>query len=178
MLSTIWGFHGGDYEECRLLGCYAVWLLYEPTFRRNITPPSSGWQVLVCSMRQLLVTANVPSQPILVILIMEALHSSETSVLISTTWHNIPEDGILERQHFTRGKLSKLDKWVGCLTPKCFHTRWSRQTSHSRETPSQLGSVRVFVVLTTIEYIWINSIFINRRHSALTTEWNVRLNTI
>jgi hypothetical protein len=23
----IWGFHGGDYEECRLLGCYAVWLL-------------------------------------------------------------------------------------------------------------------------------------------------------
>jgi hypothetical protein len=21
------GFHGGDYEECRLLGCYAVWLL-------------------------------------------------------------------------------------------------------------------------------------------------------
>jgi hypothetical protein len=23
----IWGFHGGDYEEWRLLGCYAVWLL-------------------------------------------------------------------------------------------------------------------------------------------------------
>jgi hypothetical protein len=21
------GFHGSDYEECRLLGCYAVWLL-------------------------------------------------------------------------------------------------------------------------------------------------------
>jgi hypothetical protein len=21
------GFHGGDYEEWRLLGCYAVWLL-------------------------------------------------------------------------------------------------------------------------------------------------------
>jgi hypothetical protein len=28
-------------------------------------------------------------------LIMEALHSSEMSVLIRTTWHNIPEDGIL-----------------------------------------------------------------------------------
>jgi hypothetical protein len=26
-LFKIWGFHGGDYEECRLLGCYAVWLL-------------------------------------------------------------------------------------------------------------------------------------------------------
>jgi hypothetical protein len=23
----IWGFHGGDYEELRLLGCYTVWLL-------------------------------------------------------------------------------------------------------------------------------------------------------
>jgi hypothetical protein len=23
----IWGFHGGDYEQLRLLGCYAVWLL-------------------------------------------------------------------------------------------------------------------------------------------------------
>jgi hypothetical protein len=26
-LCKIWGFHGGDYEEYRLLGCYAVWLL-------------------------------------------------------------------------------------------------------------------------------------------------------
>jgi hypothetical protein len=23
----MWGFHGGDYEELCLLGCYAVWLL-------------------------------------------------------------------------------------------------------------------------------------------------------
>jgi hypothetical protein len=23
----IWGFHGGEYEECHLLGCYAMWLL-------------------------------------------------------------------------------------------------------------------------------------------------------
>jgi hypothetical protein len=29
-------------EEWRLLGCYAVWLLYEPAFRRNLAPPSSG----------------------------------------------------------------------------------------------------------------------------------------
>jgi hypothetical protein len=26
-LCKIWGFHDGDYEEWRLLGCYAVWLL-------------------------------------------------------------------------------------------------------------------------------------------------------
>jgi hypothetical protein len=40
MLCKIWGFHGGDYEECCLLRYYAVWLLWEPTFRRNLYPPS------------------------------------------------------------------------------------------------------------------------------------------
>jgi hypothetical protein len=36
MLCKIWDFNGGDYEACRLLGCSAVWLLKEPTFRRNL----------------------------------------------------------------------------------------------------------------------------------------------
>jgi hypothetical protein len=26
-LFKMWGFHGGDYEEWRLLGCYAMWFL-------------------------------------------------------------------------------------------------------------------------------------------------------
>jgi hypothetical protein len=44
-------------------------------------------------LRRLLVTANVvPSSPILVTLMMEALRSSETSALTSVTWPNIPED--------------------------------------------------------------------------------------
>jgi hypothetical protein len=47
-------------------------------------------------MHRLLVTANVvPSSPILVTLMMEALHSSETSVLTTATWRYIAEDGVL-----------------------------------------------------------------------------------
>jgi hypothetical protein len=52
------------------------------------------------SVCRLLVTANVvPSSPILVTLMMEALRSSKTSILTRVTWHNIPEDNILHSHH-------------------------------------------------------------------------------
>jgi hypothetical protein len=52
--------------------------------------------VFLRSVFRLLVSANVvPSSPILVTLIMEAIRSSETSVLTRATLRNTPEHRIL-----------------------------------------------------------------------------------
>jgi hypothetical protein len=64
---------------------------------------------------RLLVTANVPSSSILFTLMMEALSSSETSVLTRATRRNIPEEGILYSHRRENLKSYILHSYLPCL---------------------------------------------------------------
>jgi hypothetical protein len=82
---------------------------------------TSKYLLYLRSLRRLLVTASlVPSSPILVTLIKEALSSSETSVLTRATRRNIPEDTVL---HSHRRENLKSYITVIAETLKQFHVR-------------------------------------------------------
>jgi hypothetical protein len=100
------------YEQtCVLLGALLIqatdrWMVFSGMLRRvalvrnditeELSPSIFKLIRILRSVRRLLVKASaVPSSPILVSLLKEALRSSETSVLTIATRHSISEDTIL-----------------------------------------------------------------------------------
>jgi hypothetical protein len=73
-------------------------------------------------VRWLLVTANVvPSSAILVTLMMEAIRSSETSILTRVIKRHIPNDGILhsdrrQTSNLTISAMANDDRYMGVHT--------------------------------------------------------------
>jgi hypothetical protein len=87
-------------------------LCYVALVRTDILEERSASIIRVTRFGELVTGNVVPNSLILVTLMMEALHSSETSVLTRATQHNIPEDDTLYSHR--RENLKSHTALTGC----------------------------------------------------------------
>jgi hypothetical protein len=77
------------------------------------------FEALLCIVRRLIFTVNVaPFSPILVSLMMDVMHSSETSVLTRATIRKISGDGILFSHRREDIKILHSINWLGSVAVK------------------------------------------------------------
>jgi hypothetical protein len=92
----------------------------------------------------------VPSSPILVTLMMEAILSSGMSVLTRTTRRNIPADGIL--QHFSSSQRPKLSHIRSTFPTVCLASAHFTVGHRKLTQCRQEGCVLTFIALERAEW--------------------------
>jgi hypothetical protein len=119
-------------------------------------------------VRHLLVTANVPSSPILFTLMMEALRPSETSVLPRKTLRCIPKDGIF-RSH-RREKLRSCKEMLlgrACsklgIETECIK-RFSGEKSDGTDTDEKM-------ILSRVQGFWLQPFVFNSQYDPEAGRW-------
>jgi hypothetical protein len=119
-----WGTYVGGGKNRQTRTMQAVTINWRK-LRRNT---KLSMVAFLCTMLQLLVTANVvPSSLILFSLMMEATNFSETSVLTRVTSRHNPEDGILYYLSSCLERLSKTMKvTLNIFSPKSRVSRFGR----------------------------------------------------
>jgi hypothetical protein len=89
-------------EECRLQGYTPYDSSKNRRFAETYSLHHHGDKNIIlflrCVLLLVVIADVVPRSPILVTLMMDAIYSSQTSVLTRATWRNIPEDDILHSQ--------------------------------------------------------------------------------